>query len=410
MNAFLFLCYSLMALVTLLFPRRRSDDLPSLYVCLLALPPLALEIGTRRPLVYFYDIYILLAFGSVLWLLRIRKLTITDLRLVAISVMFVIVSLVSTLVNAADTLRLIMIIRNLFSGILLMLTIPRQTGVTGRTRFLVTVYIFGSVLLIGQVFQWVMAGQVNTSNSFFWVGSTNYVGFLIVVSAVISSELLGYELRAFKTMVYTMLVCTTAFVLYSGSRANSMALILLYFQVLSKGRHSTSSKLLVTVLAGLLLVSGFQIIGMYEHEYGRIWRIVGWVHPGPGLENVQESDAARWAMYRHALEQFASSPLLGKGFSNTYYEGMEIHSFILELLSGVGLLGTTLYLFLILFAISTARNQTVIIGMLTLLLVSLVQPFLTTGYHSNVLIWLAFRVLAGTSRASSVQYNGVKRP
>lgn len=193
-------------------------------------------------------------------------------------------------------------------------------------------------------YDWFREQSVSYSSLNNWETDTivNYqhIGMLVLFS--ISIFLSQKQLSVLPTLFYV--ICSTQLVLVSGARQAILGVFLVIilrftvFRLSNVNTHNTSRKIIKTIfwlaIAGVILLFVLQNLNV-----------------GVVQDTMQEGDQGRMIRYLEALAIFSDHPILGSGlggYESITGEGWP-HNFFLELLCETGVVGTLIFILILLF-------------------------------------------------------------
>jgi len=173
-----------------------------------------------------------------------------------------------------------------------------------------------------------------------------HIGMLVFFS--VSIFLSQKELKLMPAVFYT--ICSMQLVLVSGARQAILGVLLvviLRFTLFRQGNVYTSNKLVKSLKTIIWLVIAAVVLLFVLQN----------IHVGVVQDTIQEGDQGRLIRYMEALSIFSEHPILGSGFGG--YESITgegwPHNFLLELLCETGLVGT--FMFLMIMIVPLIKNK-----------------------------------------------------
>ena len=179
--------------------------------------------------------------------------------------------------------------------------------------------------------------------------STNDIGSIMAFGCF--AVLFAFGLKEHKGLVKTIIkigyiIAAVSVIFIAGSRKSILAILILFALLfllcgkdLFKNMSSTRFILVTLLIIGAVVFVYFYLLPNVENTdmYQRVW--------GRKAESTMESDEGRIELYRKAIEEFLSHPIMGLGFNNfsVLTGGTYTHSTYVEPLACSGIIGV-LYL------------------------------------------------------------------
>lgn len=244
--------------------------------------------------------------------------------------------------------------------------------------------------------------------------NANSIGMNMALSAFMSVILLNAEKRKYKKLVYSLLIILFSLtVILTGSRKAIFILIFTLSLYLFKTLRIGAIYKIIIITVGILLFAYLIMnIQMFYNVLGK--RIETFIALFTGYGKVDRSARLRMDMIRYGLFLFLQKPILGYGINNfreLYGNKTGLYTYshnnYIELLTGIGLLGTFIYYFSYFYIMKKTifkREQLLTTSFILILTLFIIEAGLVSynGFLAHFLINLGFSVINITKRENDL--------
>lgn len=258
----------------------------------------------------------------------------------------------------------------------------------GKVEFFYKVFIIsGLIFIIRLLYEFPLASwftQRLGSEEF----NANTIGLYLTISAICSLHLAQKKNKA----LYILYFLFSFVVFLTGSRKSFLMLvfgsaILIYF---NQGRN-VSRKILAVIMGIILIIIGYFMVFNIPFLYDILGnRIESFLSVFFGESNIDYSTETRFNLIDIGISLFLNKPFLGHGIgSYSILSGYYVysHNNYIELLVGVGLIGTVIYYSMIIYIIvKLYKRRNLIVGnpLLTILIMLLIIDYSLVSYNGFI--------------------------